>query len=65
MNSSLQVLLTMLRNAEKLNIVVTDEKGSVVKTIAEEEYVRGNYLGSEENPSWYDGWDYRGSGWYR
>lgn len=58
MNSSLQVLLTMLRNAEKLNIVVTDEKGNVVKTIAEEEYVRGNYLESEENPSWYDGWDH-------
>jgi len=50
MNSSLQVLLTMLRNAEKLNIVVTDEKGNIVKTIAEEEYVRGNYLESEENP---------------
>jgi len=58
MNNSLQVLLTMLRNAEKLNIVVTDEKGNVVKTIAEEEFVRGNYLESEDNPSWYDGWDH-------
>jgi len=57
MNNSLQVLLTMLRNAEKLTITVVDENGNVVKTIAEEEFVRGNYLESEENPSWYDGWE--------
>jgi len=57
MNSSLQVLLTMLRNAEKLTITAVDENGNVVKTIAEEEFVRGNYLENEENPTWYEGWE--------
>ncbi|WP_018963843.1 S8 family serine peptidase [Coprothermobacter platensis] len=58
MNNSVQVVLTMLRNAENLNISVLDGTGSVVKTIAKEEMVRGNYLKSTENPSWYDGWNH-------